>query len=234
MNTRDELLNGLSEASSIIKQLANIQQRLNQVRSQYKSIIPEKKMGTLAKVIIVLMALNCVFSLLQLNIWGIIVGAVATVGVYTVMKFVYNKQNAKIDSENAKINVANENVKVQEQAVLSDLQQVQSAYREKVSNWYPDNYCSVDAVEFFYNSVKNFRADNLKEAINLYETALHQKRVEDTQKQALQQQKLNNLLSAGSLIMQGAALGEMSRHNATAEYEMERANRTLDNIRNGF
>ena len=55
MNTRDELLNGLSEASSIIKQLANIQQRLNQVRSQYKSIIPEKKMGTLAKVIIVLM-----------------------------------------------------------------------------------------------------------------------------------------------------------------------------------
>ncbi len=76
----------------------------------------------------------------------------------------------------------------------------------------------------------------MKEAINLYETALHQRRVEDTQKQALQQQeqmlqqqKLNNLLSVGSLVMQGAALDEMSRHNATAEFEMQKANRTLPN-----
>ena len=122
-------------------------------------------------------------------------------------------------------------MQVKENAVLVDLQNVQVVYRDKLASWYPENYCSVDAVEFFYNSIKNYRADNLKEAINLYETALHQRRVEDTQKQALQEQRLNNL---ANLVMQGAALGEMSRHNATTEFELQKANRTLDNIRNGY
>lgn len=31
--------------------------------------------------------------------------------------------------------------------------------------------------------------------------------------------------------MQGLALGEQSRHNATAEFEMQRANRALNDIR---
>lgn len=85
---------------------------------------------------------------------------------------------------------------------------MQIAYRERVGYWYLDNYCSVEVVEFFYNAVMNYRAGNLKEAINLYETFLHQRREEDNQKKAIEQQKLNNLLSAGSLMMQGLALGE--------------------------
>ena len=110
---------------------------------------------------------------------------------------------------------------------LEDLQKVQIAYRERVAYWYPDNYCSLDAVEFFYNAVNNYRADSLKEAINLYETALHQRRVEDTQKQALKEQRFANM---ANLVMQGAAIGEMKRHNAMAEFEMQRANRTLNDI----
>lgn len=234
MNTREELLTGLNDAVSIIKQLANIQQRLNQVRGQYKNVISNKKMGKLAKVILVCAILNCVLNLLQFNIWGLILGAVGCIVIYMGLQFYYKKQNEKIDSDNQKIMADNEKIKAQEQAVLNDLQNVQIAYRERVSSWYPEKYCFVDAVEFFCNAVKNYRADNLKEAINLYETELHQRRVEDTQKQALEQQKLNNLLAVGSLAMQGAQLGEMKRHNATAEFEMQKANRTLDNIRNGY
>lgn len=136
-----------------------------------------------------------------MNIWGLIIGILQIAVGCIVVKFIYKKLNEKIDADNQQIMSENEQIKAQEQAVLSDLQQVQTAYRERVGYWYPDNYCSVDAAEFIYNAVKNYRVDNLKEAINLYETALHQKRVEDTQKQALQQQKLNNLLSAGSLIV---------------------------------
>lgn len=234
MNTREELLNGLNDAVSIIRQLSNIQIRLSQVRGQYKSIIPNKKMGKLAKVILIFLILNCIFSIVQFNIWGIILGAIEFVVAYVMIQFIYKKMNEKIDTDNQRIVTENENIKAQEQAVLNDLQNVQIAYRERVSYWYPDKYCSVDAVEFFYNVVKDYRADNIKEAINLYETTLHQRRMEENQKQAIKQQKLNNLLSAGSLMMQGMALGEQSRHNATAEFEMQKANRTLENIRNGF
>lgn len=230
MNTREELLSGLNDAVSIIRQLSNIQTRLNQVRGQYKSIIQNKKMGKLAKLILIFLILNCVYNLVRFNIWGIIIGAIEFGLAYVIINFVYKKMNEKIDADNQRIIAENENVKAQEQAVLNELQNVQIAYRERISSWYPDNYCSVEAVEFFYNAVMNYRADNLKEAINLYETFLHQRRVEANQKKAVEQQKLNNLLSAGSLMMQGLALGEQSRHNATAEFEMQRANRALNDI----
>lgn len=230
MQTREEMLSSLNDAVSIIRQLSNIQTRLNQVRGQYKSILQNKKMGKLAKFILIFLILNCVYNLVLFNIWGIIIGAVELGVAYVIIKFVYKKMNEKIDTDNQRIVAENENVKAQEQAVLNELQKVQIAYRERVSSWYPDNYCSVEAVEFFYNAVMNYRADNLKEAINLYETFLHQRRVEANQKKAVEQQKLNNLLSAGSLMMQGLALGEQSRHNATAEFEMQRANRALNDI----
>lgn len=234
MNTREELLNGLGDAVSIIRQLSNIQMRLNQVRNQYRNLKPNKKIGKLLKAILVLCILGCAVMLSQMEIASLIIGIIQIAVGYVTVKFVYKKMNEKIDADNQQIIADNQKTKAQEQAVLNDLQKIQTAYRERVSFWYPDKYCSVEAVEFFYNAVKDYRADSIKEAVNLYETSLHQKRIEENQKQAIKQQKLNNLLSAGSIVMQGMALGEQSRHNATAEFEMQRANRTLDNIRNGF
>lgn len=227
MNTREELLNGLNDAVSIIRQLSNIQNRLNQVRGQYKNLKPNKKIGKLLKGLFVLCVLSCVMMLLQMNIWGLITGIIQVAVGCIVVKFIYKKINEKIDADNQQIVAENEQIKAQEQAVLNDLQKVQIAYRECVSYWYPDNYCTVDAAEFFQNAVKNYRADSLKEAINLYETVLHQRRVENTQKQALQEQRFANM---ANLVMQGAALGEMKRHNTTAEFELQRANRTLNDI----
>ena len=227
MNTREELLNGLNDAVSIIRQLSNIQNRLNQVRGQYKNLKSNKKIGKLLKGLFVLCVLSCGMMLLQMNIWGLITGIIQVAVGCIVVKFIYKKINEKIDADNQQIVAENEQVKAKEQAVLNDLQKVQIAYRERVSYWYPDNYCSVDAVEFFHNAVKNYRADSLKEAINLYETVLHQRRVENTQKQALQEQRFANM---ANLVMQGAALGEMKRHNTTAEFELQRANRTLNDI----
>jgi Ca2+/Na+ antiporter len=236
MNTRDELLNGLNDAVSIIRQLANIQQRLKQVRSQYKDLKPHKKMGIKLKILLVVLIVIEVMSSLQSgNISSLIWGILGIAIVYIVVKVIYKKMNEKIDADNQQITAENEQIKVQEQAVLNDLQNVQTLYQERVGYWYPDNYCSVDAVEFFYDAVNNYRADNIKEAINLYETTLHQKRVEntqkqalDTQKQALHEQRLSNL---ASLVMQGQALGEMERHNTVTEFEMKKTNSALSDLR---
>lgn len=211
MQTREELLNGLNDAKRIIRQLANIQTKLNQVRGQYKTTSPNKKMGKLAIIILILLGLNCIRKVLNLtSIWGLVFSVLELAAAYVIIKFIYKMMNEKIDADNQRILTENKNLNVQEQAVLNELQEVQVAYRERVSYWYPDSYCSVEAVEFFYNAVVNYRADSIKEAINLYETVLHQRRVEDNQKKAAEQQKLNNLLSAGSLMMQGLALGEQT------------------------
>ena len=231
MNTREELLNGLRDAVSVIRQLSDIQQRLNQVRGRYQNVVEKKQMGKLAKFIIGLMLLGCIFPLVSLNVGGFVAGVIETAVVYAVIKFIYKLQNQRIDSDNQRIMANNENIKVQEQTVLNELQSIQIAYQERIGSWYPDKYCSVDAAEFFYSAVKDYRADSIKEAINLYENTLHQRRMEAGQKKAIEQQKLNNLLAAGSLFVQGTALKEQSRHNAMAEFEMKEANRTLNDIR---
>jgi len=216
MQTRDELLNGLNEAVPIIRQLAKVQQRLTNVRKQYKPHAPSTKRKKIASWMILLYtALIGAFTNTEI---GIILGIVAG---FFIRKYYFKRKNTKIDQEN-------EALQTKECAILVDLQQVQTVYHQKLASWYPEKYCSVDAVEFFYNSVSNYRADNLKEAINLYETALHQRRVENTQKQALQEQRFANM---ASLVMQGVALGEMSRHNAVAEFEMKQTNRTLFDIK---
>ena len=219
MNTREELLNGLTNAVSIIRQLANVQKRLSDVRKQYKPHEPSTKFKKVTSWYLVLLIAIILWSII--GDIGVIIGIVAG---FFLRKYYFKYKNEKIDQKNQAL-LTNEN------AILTELKKVQALYRENLSSWYPENYCSVDAVEFFHSTIKNYRADNLKEAINLYEISLHQRRVENTQKQALQEQRFANM---ANLIMQGAALGEMSRHNAVTEFELQKTNRTLDNIRNGF
>ena len=241
MNTREELLNDLGEAVNIIRQLANIQQRLNTIRNQYRSTIPLRELKTINMKKTIVGA--CVLALFFLNPeypWIIMLPlASIPLKIYRT-----NKKNKKIESQNkvteqqnAQIIANNEQLKMQEQNTLNELQQLQNVYRKRISPWYPIDYCSIDAAEFLYNAINNYRADSLKEAINLYETTLHQQRVENNQKQALRQQTLSNLLSAGSLVMQGATLGAINSqtsaiNNQTAS--VNNVNDTLNRIRRGY
>lgn len=241
MQTREELLNGLGEAVNIIRKLANIQQRLNNIRNQYRSTIPLRELKTIDMKKTIIGA--CVFAIFLFNpryIWLMFIPlASIPLKIYRT-----NKKNKKIDSQNkiteqqnAQIIANNEQLKIQEQNTLNELQQLQNIYRERISPWYPIDYCSIEAVEFLYNAINNYRADSLKEAINLYETTLHQQRVENNQQQALRQQTFSNLLSAGSLVMQGATLGAINNqtsaiNNQTAS--VNNVNDTLNRIRRGY
>jgi large-conductance mechanosensitive channel len=232
MEEREKLLLNLEEALSIINRLAGVQQSLNRVRSQYRTTSKNQKVGVIGKIII---GLSVFFSLIMIisGISGfssmsaesqgigmgvLIVNFVMAIGnvavVYLIIHAMNKSKNKSINLNNQRIMQNNENLKVQEQAVLNELRDIQIVYNERLLNWYPQNYCYVSAVEFFYDSVKNFRADSMKEAINLYENYMHQQRVEENQKQSIKQQKLNNLLAAGNLVLQGAQLGAMNENNA--------------------
>lgn len=148
-------------------------------------------------------------------------GWIWVVVAFVGIRFYYKKKNESIAARNAQILVDNERIKAQEQTVLAELQQIQIAYREKIGSWYPSTYCYAEAAQFFYEVISNYRADNMKEAINLYENTLHQRRMEDNQKQMLKQQKLNNLLAAGSFVMQTAQVGAIQEHTAAMNSQAE-------------
>lgn len=198
MNSREELLNGLNNAVNIIRRLANIQKRLDYVRSQYRNIKQLKKFSIFGKIAIVFWTILSLYVYSVSNdiamlILGLIIWVLPNFLIFSSRKKTKNK---KIVEENKEIVAKNQQLAIQEQHILNELQEVQTLYRNYIGSWYPIDYCSVDAAEFFYNTVNNYRADNLKEAINLYEMTLHQRRIEANQRQAIREQQLNNLLFA--------------------------------------
>ena len=240
METKEDLQEKLKDAVSVIGQLSNVQQKLNEARSQYKQLKKNKKMSVIAKACIVITFLLGLIVTFQFDEAGMKIGMLFVVIFWTAIVFAFFKvinilRNRAVDNYNKMATEGNETAQIQEKSALEELQKLQVVYQERLASWYPENYCCLDAAEFFYDAVKNYRADNLKEAINLYETTLHQRRVEDNQKQAIRQQKLNNLLTIGSIAMQGATLGAINNQTASMQNAMNdqtaAINRNTDAIR---
>ena len=240
METKEDLQEKLKDAVSVIGQLSNVQQKLNEARSQYKQLKKNKKMTIIAKACIVITFLLGLIVTFQFDEAGMKIGMLFVVIFWTAIVFAFFKvinilRNRAVNNYNQMATEGNETAQIQEKSALEELQKLQVVYQERLASWYPENYCCLDAAEFFYDAVKNYRADNLKEAINLYETTLHQRRVEDNQKQAIRQQKLNNLLTIGSIAMQGATLGAINNQTASMQNAMNdqtaAINRNTDAIR---
>ncbi len=73
------------------------------------------------------------------------------------------------------------------------LGETEKTYEEKIAI-IPEDYRNASAIESFCTYINNRRADDLRQAMNLYEEELHRKRVEDTQMAILMEsQKQTNI-----------------------------------------
>lgn len=115
------------------------------------------------------------------------------------------KENSAISEQNARIYEIIDELK---QRILP----LQKRYAERIAPWYPQNYCSVDAVGFFVDAVQNYRANTVSEAVNLYEDALHKRKMERGQEQIAKQQRISAMLQVGALMMQGATIDAINRN----------------------
>lgn len=147
-------------------------------------------------------------------------------------------RNEKIEKENESIDAQNLENYQREMAVVQDMDEVSKAFQREVSPWFPPDYLFPDALGFFIHAVENSRANNVTEAVNLYEDMLHKLRMEKGQQEMLQkqcdiekQQKLGNLLAAGSLVAQfvnGRAIerntNAVNEHKASVNYQADAIN----------
>lgn len=91
------------------------------------------------------------------------------------------KDNDNDDNQTSKVLIQNGQVYEQ---ISAEIEQIANENRE-VINAIPRDYRYYDAVAFFENALANGRADSMKEAVNLYETHLHQMRLENANQQML-------------------------------------------------
>lgn len=236
---REQLLKGLNEAQGLMNQIITLQDKLAAQLQQFRKAEECKK--PLNKMICCLMCF-CVVWIFPGNILAGVIGvpinaifrldfdaqiAVANtlnviisgvlgliIGLWlnkTLVRRtasnneVINQNNHRIEEYNKQLNLNNESLK-------KEIYHIQQQYAQNVAPWYPPNYCTLDAVEFFRSAVANYRANNVGEMVNLYEDYLHKNRLEQGQQQMIKQQKLNNILQVGSIMMQGATIGAINKN----------------------
>lgn len=120
---------------------------------------------------------------------AIIFLAVFVVAILCVVFALIRKQNKKIDSHKAEVTKENMELQRQYQQTVELMSAYKKELQQKTSDWYPRAYYTEDAIKFFVDAVENYRADSIKELVNLYETSEHYKRMEMGQKALLQGQE---------------------------------------------
>lgn len=127
-----------------------------------------------------------------LGFWLTIIpaGAAAFFGV----RYAIRKKNEQVEINNAAINMHNSEVQSRYDEVTKRLQKLKDEMFSRTSSWYPKSYYSLNAVNFFISAIENFRADSVKEMVNLFEATKEYKdaiKVQQDINSSLKQQTLN-------------------------------------------
>lgn len=121
------------------------------------------------------------------------VGIAVFVAVTGIEIFFIVRKNQKIAAANQDIAVNNEQVRAKRKTLYDQYCAFQQELRAHAPNWFPPDYYSVEAVDFFLHAVRNGRADSVKEMVNLFETTSQHKEMIAYQKE--QTKRLNQLVN---------------------------------------
>ena len=132
------------------------------------------------------------------------------------IRYAIRKKNEQVEINNAAINMHNSEVQSRYDEVTRRLRELKNEMFSRTSSWYPKNYYSLNAVNFFISAIENFRADSVKEMVNLFEATKEHEILIKTQtdinnslkQQTLNQEKINkqlqyaNVLNIANLFLQ--------------------------------
>lgn len=134
----------------------------------------------------------------------------ALIAILWIVKF----KNKKIDDYNLGVNVENAHLEVLYTKNVQQLNTYKNDLYNQTSLWYPRAYYTQDAIAFFIDAVENYRADTVKELVNLYETSEHYRRMESYQRELLRGQQAILANQERLLAGQQQALLELRYANA--------------------
>lgn len=238
-----DLLAGVTTAHDLMHRVVGLQNRINQLTTQFaaKKEKKTKRHPLLYAILGFLIAFTLITSTplkavtypvtipffaaggmeLQVMIWNVvnlIISAIIGAVLYKVIAKTADKsraqRNAAIDQSNAQVEANNQALAQNIEQTKQEIFAVQQRWAAEVAPWYPMDYDNIAAVDFFLSAVRNHRATTVQEMVDLYETEMHQRRMEAGQQQMLNQQRIGNMLQIGNLMMQGQILNQAQQINA--------------------
>ncbi|AEB06346.1 hypothetical protein Corgl_0219 [Coriobacterium glomerans PW2] len=145
--------------------------------------------------------------------------AVAVVIALIAAKTAVTRRNAKVDAENKEIRTGNARALAEYSArydcTVREIDRLRQELLERTASWFPPDYYNVRTVESFIMLVKNHRASDVSEMVNLYETDAHRRNVEAymhlqskqmelmlvNQQEIARKLEVSNLINAGNFVL---------------------------------
>ncbi|EJU20616.1 hypothetical protein HMPREF1143_0511 [Peptoanaerobacter stomatis] len=146
-----------------------------------------RKINLFAKIYRILYPLYAIFSLISYSSKSFIF-LIATV-IFCIIEVIVLK---------ILINVFNKSAEEKNKPLYDNYNKISEMISEQASdikefidgNWFPEDYCSMHAVEFFIYSLKNKKADTIKELVNLYDTHGYSEQMVNSQKEIIRNQDI--------------------------------------------
>lgn len=166
---------------------------------------------------------------------------------FSQRKRIYDDKKAEIDATLLEVETFNKTIEQRNaerrkkiSALESELDPIYIRWDKEASSWYPEDYKTLEAVEFFIKKLKNYQAETKAEVINLYDEYLHRENLENLQQEAIAnqleaqyrhelrmqgfQQELQQGLNDVRENLEDAIKSEQNRHQAGQDEIMDKLN----------
>lgn len=213
--TRDQLLENLQRAHTILAGFANLEQQDQSLKKQIITKIPApaplppKYKWNVGMwfvftflAFIVLYSLTGSYSYYGNDLYYIVIFALSVGCAFGVKQYMAwkNKEVATINAQHDEAlkqaiqagTQRNKETVAKMNSLAEHMESWRIAWQEDAASWYPPDYMTVDASAYFLKAVTNYQADSIKEAVNLYDEYLHRNAMEAA---ALRQQQLTSRLN---------------------------------------
>ncbi len=134
-------------------------------------------------------------------------GILVLAAVIAIDVFLIAMKNKKISASNQNAAVNNEQVQAKRKVLHDQYNALQRELLNHAPDWFPPDYYSVEAVDFFLHAIRNGRADSVKEMVNLFESSNQHKEMVAYQKE--QTKRLNQLINGQQAIQEQLRFANM-------------------------
>ncbi len=143
--------------------------------------------------------------------------------IFIVLKAI-KKKNQKIEEDNLKTAEHNATVQQEYDETVEQLDILKKDLYTQSSNWYPHDYYSLEAANFFLSAIENYKADTVKEMVLLFDDTQYKNEMLNSQraiqsmseqqlinqKEMIKQLRFANVMSVANIALQGATIGAIN------------------------
>lgn len=149
------------------------------------------------------------------------------VSAFIVLKTI-KKKNQKIEQENIETEQYNAEVQRQYDETVQELTKLKNDLYSQSGSWYPKDYYSLEAASFFLSAIENYKADNMKELVLLFDDTQYKSQMLASQhaiqamsaqqlinqQEMIKQLKFANVLNIANIALQATTIGAVKANTA--------------------